>query len=84
LTPQELSVRSDADIDFSDIPELDENFWTNAVLTPPSTKKNVSLRISKDVLAFFKSETPKGYTARMALVLKAYVDAQQVNKTNNF
>lgn len=34
LTPQELSKLSDDDIDYSDIPELDEDFWKNAKVNP--------------------------------------------------
>lgn len=77
LTLEELAAVSDSDIDYSDIPELDKEFWDNAVLTPPRSKSNVSLRVPEDVIAFFKAENPKGYTARMAAVLTAYVSAQQ-------
>lgn len=78
LTPEELANLPDSEIDCSDIPELDAGFWANAKITPPRTKPNVSLRVSEDVVDFFKSENPKGYTARMAAVLTAYVDAHQV------
>lgn len=77
LTPEELAARPDSEIDYSDIPELDEAFWANAKLTPPRTKPNVSLRLPEDVVAFFKAENPKGYTGRMAAVLAAYVQAHR-------
>jgi len=77
LTPEELAARSDSEIDYSDIPELDERFWENAKVTPPRTKPNVSLRVPQEVVEFFKAENPKGYTARMAAVLQAYVRAKQ-------
>ena len=59
----------------SDIPELDADFWARAKVTPPRTKPNVSLRLPEDVVEFFKAQNPKGYTARMAAVLAAYVQA---------
>lgn len=77
LSPKELVQVKDEDIDTSDIPELDESFWANAKLSPPRTKPNVSLRVPPEVVEFFKAENPKGYTARMAAVLSAYVQAHQ-------
>ena len=69
------------DIDYSDIPELDEDFWARAVLTPPRIKPSISLRVPPDVLDFFKAGNAKGYTARMVAVLKAYVKAQKAART---
>ena len=77
LTPKEIAALSDDQIDTSDIPELDENFWKNAKVSPPRTKPNVSLRLPQEVINHFKAENPKGYTARMAAVLSAYVNAHQ-------
>lgn len=77
LTPEELAARPDSEIDFSDIPELDEEFWANAKVVPPRTKPNISLRVPQDVVDYFKAESPRGYTARMAAVLTAYVQAHQ-------
>lgn len=77
LTLEELAVRPDSEIDFSDIPAMGEEFWKNAKLTPPRIKPNVSLRVPEDVVAFFKAENPKGFTGRMAAVLTAYVAAHQ-------
>ena len=77
LTPEQLALLPDDEIDTSDIPELDDKFWENAKLMPPRTQTNVSLRVPQEVVAFFKSEHPKGYTARMAAVLSAHVKAHQ-------
>jgi len=77
LTIEELAALPDDQIDTSDIPELDADFWARAKVTPPRTKPNVSLRLSQDVVEFFKGQDPKGYTARMAAVLAAYVQAHQ-------
>lgn len=77
LTLEELASRPDSEIDYSDIPELDESFWKHAKVIPPRTKPNVSLRIPEDVVEYFKAENPKGFTGRMAAVLTAYVQAHQ-------
>lgn len=77
LTIEELAALPDDQIDYSDIPELGADFWARAKVTPPRTKPNVSLRLPEEVVAFFKAENPKGYTARMAAVLAAYVQAHQ-------
>lgn len=76
LTAKELAARSDADIDFSDIPELDEAFLSKAAVTPPRTKPNVNLRLDEEVVAFYKGDNPKGYTSRMAAILTAYARSQ--------
>ena len=78
LTVEEISNLSDDNIDCTDIPELDDNFWTRAKISPPQNKPSVSLRISPEVLDFFKSETPKGYTSKMAAVLQSYYEAHKV------
>lgn len=77
LTPEELAAQPDEQIDYSDIPELNEAFWERAKVTPPRTKPNVSLRLPEKVIAFFKAENPKGYTGRMSKVLTAYVEAHK-------
>ncbi len=78
LTIDQLAALRDEEIDTSDIPVLDEAFWKNARVTPPRTMPNVSLRLPAEVLNYFKAENPKGYTARMAAVLAAYVRAHQM------
>ena len=35
LTPRQIAATKDEDIDFSDIPELDETFWQWAELVEP-------------------------------------------------
>ncbi len=49
----ELDSRPDSEIDFSDIPPLDESFWSNAVRNPfyRPAKKQTCVRIDADVPA---------------------------------
>lgn len=74
---EELKIRAEAeqDIDYSDIPELDEAFFRNAKLVEPSPKEQITMRIDADVLEWFKARG-KGYQTRMNAVLKAYVRSQ--------
>lgn len=67
----------EGDIDYSDIPELDADFWATAEIKTPAKKPVVALRVDEDTIDYFKGSDPKGYTARMAGVLRAYVDAHQ-------
>jgi uncharacterized protein (DUF4415 family) len=43
----------DEDIDYSDIPELGPDFFKNAIFWP-EPKKQITLRIDRDVLTFFR------------------------------
>ncbi|MBF0109806.1 MAG: BrnA antitoxin family protein [Magnetococcales bacterium] len=69
---------SDAEIDFSDSPELTLEAFARGVvrqgLKPVSKKKILSVRVDGDVLDWFKSQG-KGYQTRINAVLKAYRDA---------
>jgi len=67
---------SDSEIDFSEIPKLTASFFRNAKLRMPATKQPVSLRLDRDVLAWFKSQG-KGYQTRINAVLRMYMEAHQ-------
>ncbi|MGK7876490.1 MAG: BrnA antitoxin family protein [Xenococcaceae cyanobacterium] len=73
---KELQNIPDSAIDTSDIPELDDNFWENAKMVKPITKKAISIRIDDDVLDWFKSQG-KGYQSLINTVLRSYVNHQQ-------
>ena len=72
LTNAELAAMKDEDIDFSDIPELDESFWKNAQPVEPDRTESVTLRVKRSVLDAFKAGG-KGYQTRMNAVLESYV-----------
>ena len=73
---KKLEEIEDEDIDFSDIPELDESFWENAVIEYPEKKKSVTIRLDTDVLEWFQSRG-KGYQTRINSVLRSYVNAHK-------
>lgn len=75
LTPRQVAATKDQDIDFSDTPELDANFWRNAELVEPDRTEQVILRVKRSVLAYFRAPG-KGYQSRMNRVLESYVSAQ--------
>ena len=76
LTPEQIATIKDEDIDFSDIPELDETFWRQARLVEPDLTEQVTMRIKRSVLAYFKA-SGKGYQTRINRVLESYVRAQR-------
>ena len=65
---------SDKDIDTSDIPELDENFFKNAELNMPSRKQSITVRLDSDVLEWFRKQG-KGYQTKINAILRTYMDA---------
>ena len=66
-----LSEMPDDKIDYSDIPQLDDAFWKNAVRNPfyKPTKTLTSVRIDSDILVWLKAQG-KGYQTRMNEILR--------------
>ena len=62
----------DKDIDYSEIPKQGPDFFANAILWP-GPKKQITLRLDPDVLAFFR-KTGKGYQTSINAVLRKYVE----------
>jgi uncharacterized protein (DUF4415 family) len=75
---KKLEGIKDENIDYSDIPELDDTFWDNAVIEYPEKKKPVTLRLDAEVLAWFQSKG-KGYQTKINAVLLSYVKAHKKN-----
>jgi uncharacterized protein (DUF4415 family) len=71
----EIAAIPDEEIDTSDIPELDDEFWKKAVLIPPPGKERLTLRLDNYVIDYFKRRG-RGYQSRINAVLRAYVHAQ--------
>ncbi len=68
-----LEAMPDDQIDYSDIPELDEAFWAKTELRLPETKDRVTLRLDHDVLQWLKNQG-KGYQTRINAILRQYMD----------
>ncbi len=77
-----LANLQDEDIDYSDIPETDAQFWADAKIEYPPKKVQVTLSIDEAVLNFFKQET-KGeeYQALINGVLADYAFKIQEKRT---
>lgn len=67
-----LSERPDSEIDLSDIPELTESFWRNAVRNPfyKPVKKQVTVRVDADVLQWLREKAPDGYQTHLNALLR--------------
>ncbi|KQO69665.1 3-oxoacyl-ACP synthase [Methylobacterium sp. Leaf87] len=74
MMPDEIAAVPDAEIDFSDVPELDEAFWTNAKLVEPDRTQSVTLRVKTSVLNAYEQQG-RGYQTRMNAVLESYARA---------
>ena len=68
LTPEQAARLDALPIDYSDIPELPDNFWAQ-----PS-KESVTMRLDRDVLGFFRASGSRGYQTRINAVLRAFVE----------
>ena len=71
-----IDAQSDQDIDYSDIPELDEDFFKKARVVFPPRKKQLTLRLDADVLEWMKAQG-KGYQSRINAILRAYYEAHR-------
>ena len=74
---KKLVAKADVEIDTSDVPELDKDFFRHAQVRMPEAKQMVSLRLDSDVLDWFKSQG-KGYQTRVNAVLRAYVEGHKL------
>ena len=67
---------SDRDIDYSDIPELDKDFFKSATLVLPEPKTTVTIRLDQRVLEWFNAKGP-GYQTRINALLRAFMEAHE-------
>ena len=68
----EIENLLDNDIDISDFPELDDDFWENARRIVPENY----LQIEQEVLEWFKGQG-QDYHARINTVLRSYMEANR-------
>ena len=70
----EINLIKEKNIDYSDIPELDKEFWDNAMQVYTREKKAISIRLDQDIIDFFKKEG-RGYQSKFNSVLRSYIEA---------
>ena len=73
---KKLLALRDEDIDYSDIPERDDDFWAKAKVVMPKAKEQISIKVDREVLEYFRKDGP-GYQTRMNAVLKSFVEAHR-------
>lgn len=76
LTSGQIAATQDKNIDFDDIPELDERFWREAELVEPDRTEQITMRVKRSVLEYFRA-SGKGYQTRINRVLESYVQAHR-------
>jgi uncharacterized protein (DUF4415 family) len=66
-----LARQPDDEIDYSDIPPLTDDFWKNAVSNPfyRPVKKQITLRLDADVIAWLRVQG-KGYQTKANALLR--------------
>ena len=66
-----LAAKPDSEINLSEIPELTETFWKNAVPNPyyRPVKQQLTVRLDADVVAWLRKRG-KGYQTRLNRVLR--------------
>ncbi len=65
----------DAQIDYSDIPPLDNSFYAKATEAWPPAKQQLTLRLDADVLHWLKAHG-RGYQTRINRILRAAMESQ--------
>jgi uncharacterized protein (DUF4415 family) len=73
-----LDSMVDNDIDYSDSPEVTEEFFKIAFMRKSAHKKAISLRLDEDLIEFFKTHSDK-YQSKINDVLRAYKLAYEMS-----
>lgn len=69
-----IDALKDEQLDYSDNPKLNADFFARAVPWP-ANKELISLRLDRDVLAFFRKQG-KGYQTAINALLRRYMEEQ--------
>lgn len=72
----ELASIPEEDIDTSDIPELDDEFWKNARVRFPGGKERLTVRFDEDMVQWFRDQG-RGYQTKMNAVLRSFYEAHR-------
>jgi uncharacterized protein (DUF4415 family) len=80
---KKLALRPDDQIDTSDIPELTEKFWQNAIRNPfyRPLKQQLTLRLDTDVIAWLRRQGPGYQTRANALLRDAMLGILRPNRS---
>jgi len=79
---ERLARIRESEIDYSDLPEIGEEFFKAARLLMPEKTTPVTMRVDRKVLRFFKAQGP-GYQTRINAVLRAYIETVANRRTGS-
>ena len=71
-----ISSIQDENIDYSEIPESSDRFWSRVALQMPQPKKGIYVRLDQDLLEWLKSKG-NGYQTRMNAILRALMESDR-------
>ncbi len=71
-----IDAMSDDDVDTSDIPELDDEFFASGEMRMPKNKTPILLSVDSEVLEWFE-EQGADFRYRINAALKIYADAHR-------
>jgi uncharacterized protein (DUF4415 family) len=71
-----IDAQRDGDIDYSEIQELDDSFFTKIPLSYPVKKRSVTIRLDEDVILWLK-KPGRGYQTRANRLLRRYMEASK-------
>ncbi len=80
LTPVEARRLDRAAIDYSDIPELGDEFFAKATAPLPPVKQQLTIRIDQDVLDWLKANG-RGYQTRINRILRAVMESAPARRS---
>jgi uncharacterized protein (DUF4415 family) len=73
---ERLDAMTDEEIDYSDIPPLDDAFFAHARLRHLQQRETVTLQLDDDVVAWFKAHGDQ-WQRRMQAALRLYVETHK-------
>ncbi len=73
---ERIDAMTDEEIDTSDIPPLDDDFFAKAQLRLPGENASVVITMEPDILEWFKSQGQE-YQQRINAALRIYVEAHK-------
>ena len=79
---KKINKLSDNDINYSDIPETDEKFWSDAQIIFPTKKTHLSIRLDDDIISWFK-QFGRGYQTKINAVLRSYISNTQKTQSKS-
>jgi len=78
-TPTDTEIHAAIAADVDAAPLLDAAWFGKAKLVLPEPKRQTTLRLDADLLAWYRAAGP-GWQTRMNAVLRGYMDAQRKKK----